>query len=322
MLARHLSTADEDAPLLDAYSQRVTAVVATVAPAVAHISVQGARAGRPSRGSGSGAIVSPDGLILTNHHVIQGATQIDVAIADGRRFKARLLGEDADTDLAVLRAETSDQLPSVRLGDSKALKVGQIAIAFGNPLGFESTVTAGIVSAVGRSLRGQSGRLIEDVVQTDAALNPGNSGGPLANSHGEVIGINTAMIPGAQNLCFAVAVNTASFVLSQILAHGRVKRARLGVAGQNVPLPQRLRYATATSQLGAVQVMDVAPGSAAEHAGIRPGDIILSVDDEAVSGIDDFIRLMDHRRIGRTVPIRLIRDAAIVMVAATPEDRT
>ena len=311
----------DDAALLDSYSRTVTRVVDTVAPSVTHICVRGARQGRQAQGTGSGAIISPDGLVLTNNHVIDGADAIDLTLGDGRRFGARLLGRDPDTDLAVLRAETTETLPSARLGNSKALKPGQIAIAIGNPLGFESSVTAGIVSAVGRSLRTQNGRLIGDVIQTDAALNPGNSGGPLVNAAGEIIGINTAMIMGAQNICFAVAVNTAQHVLTQILMHGKVRRARLGIAGEQISLPQRLRHAHGLTQASALRVAEVFRGGAAEVAGVQPGDVVLDVDASLVTGADDIVRLLDSSRIGTRVAVRLLRGHEIVIATAVPDER-
>jgi S1-C subfamily serine protease len=319
MFARAESVSDD--ALLDAYSRVVTDVVERVAPAVVHIRVAGTRSGRVAQGSGSGALVSPDGLIVTNNHVVEGASMIEAALSDGRRFKARVLGRDADTDLAVLRGETTDRLPSVSLGNSKALKVGQIAVAVGNPLGFESTVTAGIVSAVGRSLRGQNGRLIDDVLQTDAALNPGNSGGPLVDTKGHVIGINTAMIPGAQNLCFAVAVNTVAYVFGQILQHGRVRRARVGLAGQQVALPQRLRHALSLGQSSGVLVVDVVADGAAARGGVRAGDVLISIDATPVTGIDDLARLLDASRIGKSVDVDMVRDGAVVRRVVVPLER-
>ena len=234
--------ARDDSRLMDAYSRAVVDVVEAVSPAVVHVQVRSARGGRVGQGSGSGVIVSPDGLVLTNNHVIDSAQSISLSQGDGQRFGARLVGKDPDTDLAVLRAETSERLNYAHLADSKKLRPGQIAIAIGNPLGFQSSVTAGIISAVGRSLRAENGRLIDDVIQTDAALNPGNSGGPLVNSAGHVIGINTATIMGAQGLCFAVASNTAEYVLTQILGHGRVRRGVIGIVAEHVVLPQRLRH--------------------------------------------------------------------------------
>jgi S1-C subfamily serine protease len=275
-----------------------------------------------AQGAGSGSILSPDGLILTNNHVVEGAGAIELATIDARHFPARILGRDPDTDIAVLRAETSDRLPAARLGNSKLIKAGQIAIAIGNPLGFESTVTAGIVSAVGRSLRAQNGRLIGDVIQTDAALNPGNSGGPLVNSRAEVIGVNTAVIMGAQGICFSVASNTAQHVITQILQHGRVRRARLGVAGDQVSLPQRLRVQLGLGQQAGVRVVEVQSGSPAQTAGLEPGDVIVSLDQETVTGIDDIARVLDGGKIGKRVSVRILRDAQrIVSLELVPTER-
>jgi len=224
-----------DEELLDAYSSAVVRVVESVSPSVVHVQVKGLRRGFSAQGSGSGTILSPDGLVLTNNHVVEGAAGIQLGLTDGRILAARVLGRDPDTDIAVLRAETADRLPAARLGDSKRLKPGQVAIAIGNPFGFESTVTAGIVSAVGRSLRAQNGRLIGDVIQTDAALNPGNSGGPLVTSASRVVGVNTAMIPAAQGICFAIGINTAMFVAGLLLRDGRVQVSR-------EPLPERCHH--------------------------------------------------------------------------------
>jgi S1-C subfamily serine protease len=314
--------ASADADLLDAYSRTVAAVVDRAAPAVVHIRAAGSRSGRPAGGTGSGAVISPDGLILTNHHVVDGADRLDLAFADGRRTGARVLGVDPDTDLAVLRAETTDRLASVSLGDSKTIRRGQIAVAIGNPLGFESTVTAGIVSAVGRSLRARNGRLIDDVLQTDAALNPGNSGGPLVDGRGAVIGINTAMIMGAQNLCFAVAANTARHVLTQILAHGRVRRGQLGVAGQTVQLPNRVRHTLGVAQATAVLIVEVSPAGPAAAAGLRHGDLLLALDGQPVTGVDDLVRLLDASRIGRALEARVLTDHRLRSIDLTPAART
>ena len=310
-----------DSELLDAYSRAVVDVVDRISPTVVHVQVAGERFGRNLNGSGSGVVVSPDGLVLTNNHVVDGAARIDLALADGRTFRARIIGRDADTDLAVLRGETTETLPSARLANSKAVRPGQIAIAIGNPLGFQSSVTAGIVSAVGRSLKGSNGRLIGDVIQTDAALNPGNSGGPLASSHSEVIGINTAMIAGAQGICFSVASNTALHVLTQILAHGRVRRGRIGIVAEQVPLPQRLRDLASLTQSSGVLVREVASGSPADTAGIKPGDVLVSLDGAAVTGVDDVTRLLDAARIGRSVGVRLIRSTGIVTTDVVPDER-
>jgi S1-C subfamily serine protease len=294
--------------LLDAYSSAVVGVVEEVSPSVVQVRVRGVRQGHAAEAGGSGSILSPDGLILTNNHVVEGASAIELATTDARRYPARVLGRDPDTDIAVLRAETSDRLPAVRLGNSKLVRAGQIAIAIGNPLGFESTVTAGIVSAVGRSLRAQNGRLIGDVIQTDAALNPGNSGGPLVNSRAQLIGVNTAVIMGAQGICFSVASNTAQHVITQILQHGRVRRARLGVAGDQVSLPQRLRAQARLSQAAGVRVVEVQAGSPAQAAGLEPGDVILAIDQDTVTGIDDIARVLDASKIGKRVSVRVLRD--------------
>jgi S1-C subfamily serine protease len=307
--------------LLDAYSSAVVSVVEAVSPSVVHVQVRGSRRGQPAQGSGSGTILSPDGIVLTNNHVVEGASAIELALNDARRMPARVLGRDPDTDIAVLRAETSDQLPAARLGNSKKLKPGQIAIAIGNPLGFESTVTAGIVSAVGRSLRAQNGRLIGDVIQTDAALNPGNSGGPLVNSRAEVIGVNTAVIMGAQGICFSVASNTAQHVLTQVLQHGRVRRARLGVAGDQVSLPQRLKARTGLTQEAGVRVVEVQPGSPAHSGGLEPGDVIVGLDKDTVTGIDDIARLLDGTRIDKSVAVRVLRDGVLITLEIVPTER-
>jgi len=274
-----------------------------------------------AQGSGSGTILSPDGIVLTNNHVVEGAASIELALTDSRRFAARVLGRDPDTDIAVLRADTSDRLPAARLGNSKKLKAGQIAIAIGNPLGFESTVTAGIISAVGRSLRAQNGRLIGDVIQTDAALNPGNSGGPLVNSRAEVIGVNTAVILGAQGICFSVAANTAQHVLTQVLQHGRVRRARLGIAGDQVALPQRLKARTGLTQDSAVRVVEVQPGSPAQSGGLEPGDVIVALDKDVVTGIDDIARILDGSRIDKRVAVRILREGRLETIEIVPTER-
>lgn len=316
------NSAVRDTPLLDAYSRTVVGVVETVSPSVVHIHVAGERGGRTARGMGSGVIVSPDGIILTNNHVVDGAQNIEATLAGDRSFRARVLGRDPDTDLAVLRAETSETLPAARLGNSKAVVPGQIAIAIGNPLGFQSTVTAGIVSAVGRTLMGQSGRMIGDVIQTDAALNPGNSGGPLVSSAAEVIGINTATIMGAQGICFSVASNTALLVLQQVLKHGRVRRGRIGIAGEQVLLSDRLRHRAGLKQRSAVRVAAVMERSPAALSRLEQGDVIVSLDAEAVTGIDDISRLLDERRIGRRVTVGLLRDGRVSKIELVPEERS
>ena len=310
-----------DDELLDSYSRAVVDVVDTVAPAVVHVEVSGTRNGKRAEGSGSGVVVSPDGLILTNNHVIDGAKEVAISMSDGRRFGARTLGRDPDTDLAVLRGETNETLPVARLANSKSVRQGQIAIAIGNPLGFQSTVTAGIVSAVGRSLRARNGRLIGDVIQTDAALNPGNSGGPLANSSGQIIGINTAVIVGAQGICFSVASNTALHVLTQVLAHGRVRRARIGIVAEQVPVPARLSYRAGLDQSSAVRIREILPSSPAAAAGLLQGDLLVRLDGEAVTGVDDLFRMLDERRIDKAVSITIVRSSGVTEISLRPIDR-
>jgi S1-C subfamily serine protease len=311
--------ADEE--LLDAYSHAIIGVVERVSPSVVHVRVRGSRQVLGGHGSGSGTILSSDGLVLTNNHVVEGASAIELALTDGRHVQSRVLGRDPDTDIAVLRADTNDRLPAARLGDSKKVKPGQVAVAIGNPFGFESTVTAGIVSAVGRSLRAQNGRLIGDVIQTDAALNPGNSGGPLVNSRGDVIGVNTAVIMGAQGICFSVASNTAQHVLTQILRHGRVRRARLGIAGDQVRLPQRVKAATGLTQDAGVRVVEIQPGSPAAAGRLVPGDVIVGVDKESVTGIDDIARVLDGTRIDKRVGLRVLREGRLATVEVVPTER-
>jgi S1-C subfamily serine protease len=321
------SAAPSDADLLDAYSQAVVDVVDVVSPAVVHVEVRRRGQGSGGKGSGghgtgSGVIVSPDGLILTNNHVVYGADGITLNHGDGGRFAARVVGRDPDTDLAVLRADTFERLKFARLSDSKRLRPGQIAIAIGNPLGFQSTVTAGIISAVGRSLRSENGRLIDDVIQTDAALNPGNSGGPLVNSSGQVIGINTATILGAQGLCFAVASNTAEYVLSQILSHGHVRRGLIGIVAERVMLPQRALHMLERKHAGAVGLRAVQPGGPGDAAGLKPGDILLSLDNETITGVDDVGRILDAGRIARKVAAEILRDGKKIIVELVPQERT
>ena len=315
------ATPGDDGGLLDAYSTAVVGVVDKVSPSVVHVQVAGSRNGRNAQGSGSGVIVSPDGLVLTNNHVIDGAATIELTLADGRAFKARVLGRDPDTDLAVLRGETTETLPAAQLANSKAVRPGQIAIAIGNPLGFQSTVTAGIVSAVGRSMRAQNGRLIGDVIQTDAALNPGNSGGPLVSTASEVMGINTAMILGAQNICFSVASNTALDVLTQVLRHGRVRRARIGVVAEQVPLPRRLADRAGVRQASAVRVRELQEASPAYRGGLAVGDVIVALDGQPLTGVDDLWRLLDSAAIGRPVLLTLLRGAERLERELSPEER-
>ena len=310
---------NDDSPLLDAYSGAVMAAVETAGPAVVHVQVAGSHP--QQRGQGSGVLIAPDGLLLTNQHVIAGAERIEIALEDGRRMSARVLGEDASTDLAVLRANSAERLPAAEFEDSKRVRPGQLAIAIGNPLGFSSTVTAGVVSATGRSLRSRSGALIDDVIQTDAALNPGNSGGALVSSRGKVMGINTAMIMGAQGICFAVASNTALLVLTQLLQHGKVRRGRIGIAGSTVALRRVVARAAGISQATAVQAMEVQPGSPAAVAGFRAGDLLVALDGVPVEGVDDLLRVLDESRIGREIEARLLRRGAVEAVKVVPEEK-
>src|SRR6058998_2962177 len=310
--------------VLDAYSQAVTAAAERVGPAVVSVDVRHrvARRGRPARevpGHGSGFVFTPDGFILTNSHVVHDATRIEAAFADGRRVGAQLVGDDPETDLAVLRVDTSAHAVAP-LGDSATLRVGQVVIAIGNPLGFQSTVTAGVVSALGRSFRSVSGRLIDDVIQTDAALNPGNSGGPLVDSRGRVIGVNTAVILPAQGICFAVAINTAKFVAGQLIAHGRIRRGRIGVAGQHVPLLRLAVRAHGLEAKSGVLVTGVESGSPAERAGLKQGDIIVGFAGHAVGGIDDLHRLLATDRIGTPAVVALLRGADKLELPIVPEE--
>ncbi|MDB5406099.1 MAG: peptidase and chymotrypsin/Hap [Rhodospirillales bacterium] len=302
--------------ILDSYSRTVSGVAEQVGPAVVRVESRTQRGG----GVGSGVVVAPDGLVLTNSHVVAAAERVRLAFAEGGETEALMLGDDPDTDLALLRAELPRGVPAARLGDSKKVRRGHLVIAIGNPLGFESSVTAGVVSALGRSLRSSSGRLIDDVIQTDAALNPGNSGGPLVSGTGEVVGINTAMIGGAQGLCFAVSSNTATFVIGEFIAHGRVRRAHLGVAAQTIPLPRRLAVATGSGPR-AVRIGNVEPNSPADRGGLRVGDILLSVDGMPVDGADDLIRLLGSDRIGRPTPLAVIQNGRVNRVEVTPVER-
>ncbi len=313
----------EDQALLDAYSRDV---VDRVGPAVVGLAARGGAdgSGRSRGGSGSGVVVAPDGLILTNSHVADAAgssSRIEVTTADGQDLRARLVGDDPDTDLALLRVDEAVTLTAAPLGDSKRLKRGQLVIAIGNPLGFESTVTTGVVSALGRSLRSRTGRLIDDLIQTDAALNPGNSGGPLVSSHGEVVGINTAVIVGAQGICFAVAANTASFVLGELVRHGRVRRAFIGIAAQQTAIPRRLRHAAALKQESAVMAASVEAASAADRGGLRAGDLLLALDGVAITGADDLIRSLSGEKIGKTVALEVLRGTERLTLALVPQER-
>jgi S1-C subfamily serine protease len=318
--ARLLASDDE---LLDSYSKTITGAVAKVGAAVVNIRVHGTnrdrRPGIESGGSGSGFVIAPDGFILTNSHVVHGADRLEVTLADGRVFAASLVGDDPETDLAVVRINAS-QLVHAQFGDSKLIRVGQIAIAIGSPFGFQQTVTAGVVSALGRSMRSQSGRLIDNVIQTDAALNPGNSGGPLVNSCGEIIGVNTAIILPAQGICFAIASNTAEFVAAWLIKEGIIRRSWIGVAGQNVPIHRRVVVFHRLPVDHGVLVSGIEPGSPASRAGLREGDVIITFGGEPVSGIDELHRHLVARVIGVPSAITVIRHTEKLDLVITPEE--
>lgn len=316
-----------DEALLDAYSRTVIGALERVQQAVAFISVErrlpGAPAGRDSRGgTGSGFLFTPDGYLLTNSHVVHGATHITVTLADGAKFDADLVGDDPGSDLAVLRIGSPEPLPHVELGESSKLRAGQIAIAVGNPLGLAQTVTTGVVSALGRSLRSNSGRMIYDVIQTDAALNPGNSGGPLINSAGQVIGVNTAIIPGAQSICFATAIDTAKWVIMQIFAHGRVRRAYIGVAGTTRPLSRRVQRYFGLDSASGVHVMEIVKGSPAALGGLRTDDTIVAIDTLTVQDVDSLQRTLDASRIDKPVNVTVLRGAQRLELTLTPVEQT
>jgi S1-C subfamily serine protease len=318
---------NNDAQLLDAYSAAVTRAVDAVAPSVVSIDVQAAGHSRERNrprvraGSGSGFIFAADGLVLTNSHVVDGAARIDVTLPDGRECGADLVGQDPHTDIAVIRISAAE-LMAAELGDSRTLRPGQVVIAIGNPYGFQHTVTAGVVSALGRSLRSRSGRLIEHVIQTDAALNPGNSGGPLVASDGRVIGVNTAIIASGQGLCFAVPISTVITVLPSLLRDGRVRRGFLGVAGQSVPLLRRVTRFHKLTQSGGVLITSLEPEAPAASAGLREGDLIVRVDDQVVESLDDLHRLLTEARIGTQVTLTLLRDAILLKASVTIQERT
>ncbi|MFM0340857.1 S1C family serine protease [Paraburkholderia fungorum] len=325
----HTLTPLADDVLLDAYSRTVIGALERVQQAVAFISVErrlpgeAGRDGRPPRGgTGSGFLFTPDGYLLTNSHVVHGATHIRVTLADGAKFDADLVGDDPGSDLAVLRIGSPEPLPHVELGESSRLRVGQIAIAVGNPLGLAQTVTTGVVSALGRSLRSNSGRMIYDVIQTDAALNPGNSGGPLINSAGQVIGVNTAIIPGAQAICFATAIDTAKWVIMQIFAHGRVRRAYIGVAGTTRPLSRRVQRYFGLSAESGVHVMEIVKGSPAALAGLRTDDTIVAIDTLPVQDVDSLQRTLDASRIEKPVNVTVVRGAQRLELTLTPVEQT
>ena len=319
-----------DTALLDAYSQAVVCAADKISPSVVKIDVAQAagrnRSGEPREreGGGSGFVFTPDGLVLTNSHVVHAATRIRVSFPDGHSFPGHTVGDDPATDLAVIRIDIPNSeapnLVAAPLGDSQKLRVGQLAIAIGNPYGFQYTVTAGVVSALGRSLRSYSGRLIEDVIQTDASLNPGNSGGPLVTSDGRVVGVNTATIMGAQGLCFAIGINTAKFVAGRLLQQGRIRRGYIGVEAQTTPLHRRLvRFYNLPRETGVV-VISVTEGGPAQRAGLREGDVIVTFDGKPVAGVDDLHRLLTEARVGVSSSLIVLRYTEKLELRVVPEE--
>ena len=326
--ARDMSHSEPADDVMDSYSRAVITAAERVSPSVVYIEVQqpvrGRRGSTPSipqeaRGSGSGFVFTPDGFILTNSHVVHRASKIEVTVADGHKHQADLIGDDPDTDLAVIRINAPNLVPA-QLGEGQKIRVGQLVVAIGNPYGFQYSVTAGVVSALGRSLRAQSGRLMDDVIQTDAALNPGNSGGPLVNTRGEVIGVNTAMILPAQGICFATSIDTAKFVASRLIRDGKVSRSYVGLAGQNVPLPRRIvRYYDLEVQSG-ILVVSFEGNSPARQGGVREGDIIIGFDDHPTAGIDDLHKLLSEERIGHESSLVVLRGTEKLRLKVVPED--
>lgn len=324
--AEQSNTAAADTDALDAYSRTVVGVVERVGPAVVSLATQRAaperfrRRGLPAmRGAGSGVVIAPDGFILTNSHVIRGAEQIEAGVADGRPLPARVVGDDPHSDLAVLRVPEGN-LASADLGDSARLRVGQLVVAMGNPLGFQATVTAGVISALGRTLRAENGRPIDNVIQTDAPLNPGNSGGPLVDSRGMVIGINTAVIAGSQGLCFAIPVNTAAWVASQLMRDGRVRRAYLGLGAQTITLDRRAAVHYRLERPTAVRITEVRAGTAADRAGLRVGDVVVRAGDRPVRTLDDLLLALGQHTPGAPIDIQFIRGGETQTVTTYPTD--
>ncbi|PWU16574.1 MAG: serine protease [Verrucomicrobia bacterium] len=307
--------APSDGALLDAYSNAVVKAAEEVSPSV--VNIEARRAGGERAGSGSGFVITPDGFVLTNSHVVHGAERLEVTLGDGRHPDAHLVGDDPETDLAVVRVY-APQLHPVRLGESKSIRVGQLAIAIGNPYGFQTTVTAGVVSALGRSFRSSTGRLMDDILQTDAALNPGNSGGPLVNSRGEVIGVNTAVILPAQGLCFAIAIDTAKYVAGWLIKEGRIRRSHIGIGGQNTPLHRRLVRHYGLGSTSGVLVIAVNSGSPAEKAGLRDGDVVIAFKGQPVPSIDALHKMLTGDQIGVESFLTIIRGTDKLDVAITP----
>jgi S1-C subfamily serine protease len=305
-----------DDDLLDAYSAAVVRAVETVGPAVVRV--------ERHQGGGSGVVFTPDGLVLTNNHVVESAEHVNVLLPDGRSLRADVVGRDADTDLAVVRIDASSEpaLAWATFGDSSAVRVGQVAIAIGNPYGFHHSVTTGVVSALGRSLRARSGRMMDDIIQTDAALNPGNSGGPLVTTRGEVIGVNTAVILPAQGLCFAIASNTARFIAARLIRDGRIRRSYIGVGGQSVPVPRGIARANQIAALSGVLVETVEPNSPAATAGFQPGDVIIAFGGEAVTGVDQLIRRLSEDRIGQPAAVSVLRRGHRRQLTVVPAEFT
>lgn len=316
--ARSVPTPEETP--LDGYSRVVVMAVEQVGPAV--VRVHPFRADGAVEGVGSGVIVAPDGLVLTNSHVVRGASLVGLRTQDGRELRARVIGDDPDTDLAVLRVESEAALPHAELGDSKGLRPGQLVVAIGAPLGFDATVTAGVVSALGRSLRGERGRMIEDLIQTDASLNPGSSGGPLVDGSGRVVGVATAIIAGAQGLCFAIAANTAAWVMGELLRHGRVRRGALGLVAQQAALPRDLARSMGLSQPFGVWIAGLDPNGPGRSAGLENGDLLTAVDGRPLRGLDDLLRALGPDSIGRPLRLEAIRQGRRFEVTATPRERT
>lgn len=324
------SIADWDGSLLDTYSKTVSGVARQVSGAVVHLKVQkpenpqsrqrpNPNGNGQNSGSGSGFIISTDGFVVTNSHVVNGATQIEASLPDGRSFFARTIGDDPATDIAVVKIDAENLIPT-RFGDSANLQVGQIAIAIGNPFGFQYSVTAGVVSALGRTLRTQTGRLIDDVIQTDAALNPGNSGGPLVDSFGQVIGVNTAVILPGQGLCFAVASNLVKFVVGKLILEGRVRRGMLGIGAQAVPLPAKWLNALEITTKGGIQIQSIEKGAPADQAGLKTGDIIVQFEGKPVDSIDALHKVLDETSIGRAISLWILRDGGLKSVTAVPAE--